>query len=679
MYKVTRNVCRTLRKPAQKTPSHPQRCLLTASRVAVAPRAYLKDCYPTVASQSSFLSGHGTLQPPTLLRGLASGSLPQHTRVNLPALSPTMERGSIKSWEKKEGDKLNEGDLLALIETDKATMDFETPEEGYLAKILVQAPAKDIPLGQLLCIIVPNKDDIGAFKDFKADDAGQPGLMQKNSVAEQQKMQESLPSQVPVSSNTLGVQAGGSSQQQQQSQQSSDSSSGGNYPEHQKIALPALSPTVEKSTIKTWGKKEGDRLSEGDLIASVETDKATIDWNYENPEPMYVAKLLVPEGTADVPIGQVVAVFVSKKEDIAAFKDYKAGSWASTPAAQQKKQPEGQQQRQEQPRQQEDRSSGQQQQQQSSAPQRQSGDRVFASPLARTIAKSKGYELSQISGTGPDGRIIAEDVNKFQPGSAAQPSQQRTADQPYQQQKPGKAPQAGKAGDGDYEDIPLTNMRQVIAKRLLQSKQTVPHYYLSVDIVLDEVLRLRTELNSMLEKEKVKLSVNDFVIKASALACKKIPQANSAWMDSFIRQFNMVDVSVAVSTEAGLITPIVFSADSKGLVDINADVVRLAEAAKKGKLKPQEFQGGTFTVSNLGMFGIKNFSAVINPPQSCILAVGGAQKQLIADEKSKEGYRVASVMSVTLSCDHRVVDGAVGAQWLKHFKQLLEQPETMLL
>lgn len=225
----------------------------------------------------------------------------------------------------------------------------------------------------------------------------------------------------------------------------------------------------------------------------------------------------------------------------------------------------------------------------------------------------------------------------------------------------------------------MTNIRQVIARRLLESKTTIPHYFLTVEVNMDSIAKLRKELNTMLEKEKVKLSVNDFIIKASALACRRIPQANSSWQGTFIRQYDAVDMSVAVATDSGLITPIVFRADTKGLATINQEVKELAEKARSGTLQPHEFQGGTFTISNLGMYGIKNFSAIINPPQSCILAIGGSQNKLVLDEDSSKGFRTTAVMSVTLSCDHRVVDGAIGALWLAEFRKFMENPEMMLI
>ncbi|XP_060082157.1 dihydrolipoyllysine-residue acetyltransferase component of pyruvate dehydrogenase complex, mitochondrial-like [Ylistrum balloti] len=437
-------------------------------------------------------------------------------------------------------------------------------------------------------------------------------------------------------------------------------------PTHYKIALPALSPTMEAGTIVNWQKSEGDRVVEGDLLAEIETDKATM--GFESVEEGYLARIFIPAGTKDIPVGKLLCIIVEEEADIAAFADYvetaedkppsteaaapppaptptpaapppppaaapviapptPAPMAAPTPAV-------------------------------VAAP----GGKVQASPLARELARQKGIDLTQVKGSGADGEVRADDVRNFVPGGAVVAPTALTA-------VPGAA----------YIDIPLSAMRQTIAKRLLQSKQTIPHYYLTVDLNVDSVLRLRRDLNEVLAKDNIKLSVNDFIIKASALSCRKVPEANSSWMDNHIRQYNAVDVNVAVATPNGLITPIVFRADIKGLSDITQDVSRLASKAREGKLQPQEFQGGTFTISNLGMYGIKSFSAVINPPQACILAVGGAEKRLVVDEDSNQGYAQANMMSVTLSCDHRVVDGAVGAQWLAEFKKFMERPETMLL
>ncbi|KAK3743340.1 hypothetical protein QZH41_013906, partial [Actinostola sp. cb2023] len=437
-------------------------------------------------------------------------------------------------------------------------------------------------------------------------------------------------------------------------------------PPHTKVPLPALSPTMESGSIVSWEKHEGDELSEGDLMAQIETDKATME--FETPEEGYLAKIMIPAGSKDVPIGKLLCIIVPNQGDVAKFANYveteevgakppetaaapptpppaPAATPTPAPAATPPPPPPT-----------------------TAAPPvsaRTDGERVFASPLAKKLAQDKGINLGvsicyTIHGSGPDGRVRAQDIEAAVAPVAAAPI--------------AAAPIPGAV----YEDIPLTNMRQVIAKRLVQSKQTIPHYYLSLDIRMDDLINVRKQLNGQSQGD-YKLSINDFIIKACALACKQVPAANSSWMGEFIRQYNNVDVSVAVSTENGLITPIVFDADRKGLTAINSDVVSLAEKARTNKLKPQEFQGGTITISNLGMFGIKNFSAVINPPQACILAVGSTEKTVVPDESSEKGYIVANVMSVTLSCDHRVVDGAVGAQWLVTFRKYLENPLTMLL
>nr|KAG5685216.1 hypothetical protein BaRGS_013995 [Batillaria attramentaria] len=432
---------------------------------------------------------------------------------------------------------------------------------------------------------------------------------------------------------------------------------------------------MESGTIINWQKKEGDRVSEGDLLAEIETDKATM--GFESAEEGFLAKICIPEGTKDVPLGKLVCIIVSKEEDVAAFKDYVpkpeddqliGGAQAATPppAAAASAPPPPPPTPAPAP--------------QAAAPAAappppaaaaapSGGTRVFASPYAKTLAAEKGFELSQVLGSGPEGQIRAQDVLGFTPAAAAAAPSASPAP------PVGGAPTPGAA----YTDFQISNMRQVIAKRLTQSKQTIPHYYLTVDVKVDNVLKVRKELNELLAKQGMKLSVNDFIIKASAIACKKVPECNSSWMESFIRQYTAVDVCVAVATDNGLITPIVFGADSKGLGVIAQEVVSLAKKAREGKLMPQEYQGGTFTISNLGMFGIKHFTAVINPPQACILAIGGADKRYWPSEDAISGMETGSVMSVTLSCDHRVVDGAVGAQWLAEFRKLMERPESMLL
>lgn len=426
------------------------------------------------------------------------------------------------------------------------------------------------------------------------------------------------------------------------------------YPDHTKVNLPALSPTMETGTIVSWQKKEGDKLNEGDLLAEIETDKATM--GFETPEEGYLAKILIPAGTKNVPLGKLVCIIVSDEASVAAFKDFKddtpdipappapppapAAPTPSTPPPSPVTPPAPA----------------------AAKPPAAPGERIFASPLAKRLAAEKGLSLQGLTGSGLYGSIVVKDLERA-PAVGAQPL---------------AAAAAAAIGVPSGIDIPVSSIRGVIAKRLLESKQTIPHYYLSIDVNMDAALEMREKFNKMLEKEKVKLSVNDIIIKGMAMACKKVPEGNSAWMGDVIRQYNSVDVSVAVSTENGLITPIVFGADTKGIVQISKDVKALATKAREGKLQPQEFQGGTITVSNLGMFGIKNFSAIINPPQSIILAIGTTETKLVP-AKNEQGYKTSQFMSVTASLDHRTVDGAVGAQWLAAFKSYMENPTTMLL
>ncbi|KFD48837.1 hypothetical protein M513_10321 [Trichuris suis] len=435
----------------------------------------------------------------------------------------------------------------------------------------------------------------------------------------------------------------------------------GSLPSHRKVPLPALSPTMEKGNVVSWKKKEGDQIAEGDLMCEIETDKATM--GFEASDEGYLAKIVVPEGTKDVPVGKLLCIVVESADDVAAFAsvspaDLGADEEAPKPAASSPPPPPPPPPPTPTP---------------ASAPSppvptpppaampqpQPVGGRVFASPLAKTLAAQKQLDLTSIKGSGPSGRIVAADLAGVTAPAAA------------------AAPVSAMAAGGSYTDLEISNIRQTIARRLLESKVNIPHYYLNVDVEIDEIVKLRHKLNEDLKEENKKLSLNDIIIKASALACKAVPEVNSSWLGSVIRRYDYVDVSVAVSTPNGLITPIIFNADSKGLVEISEEMIALGARAKEGKLQPHEFQGGTFAVSNLGMFGIDRFSAIINPPQSAILAVGTSQK-IAAFDKDKRCVE-KTIMSVTLSCDHRVVDGAVGARWLQHFKKLMEKPATMLL
>ena len=424
-------------------------------------------------------------------------------------------------------------------------------------------------------------------------------------------------------------------------------------PSHSKITLPALSPTMEVGTIKEWKLKEGEKLTEGEVLAEIETDKAIMDFSCpDHIAEGYLAKILSPEGTRDIKLGSYICIMVQNKEDVGSFIDYVLVD-TDSPAAPPPEPPTPIQR---------------QQQQQAppgvlsqTGPQAvETGGRLKVSPYARKLASERGVNLSSLKGSGPGGRIVANDVTHAAPAKKRVYTGPRT-DAPLP----------------TYTEVEMSGMRRTIAKRLLESKQNIPHYYLQVNVSMEEIAGLRNKFNAI-SPELPNLSVNDFIIKAAAGALRAVPECNSSFHDGFcIRHHHNVDMCVAVATEGGLLTPIVFAADKKGLREINRDVAELAEKARLGNLHPQEFIGGTFTISNLGMYGVSSFSAIINPPQSCILAVGATQEVVVPDEEG--GFKTAKMMSVQLSCDHRVVDGAVGAKWLKVFKELMECPASMLL
>jgi pyruvate dehydrogenase E2 component (dihydrolipoamide acetyltransferase) len=439
------------------------------------------------------------------------------------------------------------------------------------------------------------------------------------------------------------------------------------------ILMPALSPTMTEGNLAKWVKKEGDVVKAGDVIAEIETDKATME--VEAVDEGTIGKILVPEGSQGIKVNQPIAVLLEEGEDASVIKSPGAKAPAPMPPTP-KTEPAPAPAAAPAP---------------SPAPVAQSGnghdtgERVFASPLARRMAEQAGIDLSALKGSGPSGRIVKSDIEAALSGGAApraKAPQPREAPRPAAPMAPGiSAPALGKdqvaalAGNLPYELLPLSNMRRTIARRLTEAKQQVPHFYLTVDCTIDRLLEMRAELNRR-GGEKIKLSVNDFVIKASALALRKVPAANASWSEDGILKWQAVDVAVAVAIDEGLITPIVKGADQKGLAQISSEMKDLAARAKIGKLKLTEFQGGTFSISNLGMFGVKQFEAVINPPHGCILAVGAGEQRAIVKDGS---LGVATVMSCTLSVDHRVVDGATGAQFLAAFKELVEDPLAMLL
>jgi pyruvate dehydrogenase E2 component (dihydrolipoamide acetyltransferase) len=443
------------------------------------------------------------------------------------------------------------------------------------------------------------------------------------------------------------------------------------------ILMPALSPTMEKGNLAKWLKKEGDTVKSGDVIAEIETDKATME--VEAVDEGTLAKILVPEGTQDVAVNAIIAVLAGDGEDV---KSAGAGASAAKPAAAAEAPkaapapatsaaPAA---------------AGKTPAPAAPAPAKESapasnGARVFASPLAKRLAKDAGIELGRINGSGPHGRVVARDVEQAKSGGglkapAAAPSASPSV-------APSMSDQQVRAlfPEGSYEVVPHDGMRRTIAQRLTQSVQTVPHFYLTMDCNLDKLMAAREEINATAPKDKekkpaYKLSVNDFVIKAMAVALQRVPNCNVSWTESGMLKHKHSDVGVAVAMPGGLITPIIRSAETKSLSAISAEMKDFAARARARKLKPDEYQGGTTAVSNLGMFGIKDFTAVINPPHATILAVGTSEERAIVKAGKIE---IATMMSVTLSCDHRAVDGALGAELIGAFKMLIENPVMMMV
>ncbi len=419
------------------------------------------------------------------------------------------------------------------------------------------------------------------------------------------------------------------------------------------ILMPALSPTMTEGNLAKWLKKEGDKISPGDVIAEIETDKATME--VEAVDSGIMGRILIQEKTENVAINTVIAILLAEGENKKSLD-----SWKVTEVKKEKS----------------DVKEAKQEQKITQAPvtsspipqikspiqqESKKNDRIKASPLARKIAEQSGVDIKSIKGTGPDGRIIKDDVE-----DALQ----------YQ----GNRKSLGR-NQVEFTTIPNSNIRKTIAKRLTESKQLIPHFYLTIDCNLDMLNEVRAQINKNAEKQAInnlpyKVSVNDLLIKASALALKDNPAANSSWYDDAIVRYNNVDISVAVATDSGLITPIIRNADQKSVIDISLEVKELVKKAKANQLMPEEYQGGGFSISNLGMYGIKKFSAIINPPQSCILAIGMAEERAIIKDGKIEA---ANILSVTLSVDHRAVDGKIGAEFLASFKNYVEQPVLLFL
>ena len=537
--------------------------------------------------------------------------------IRMPKMSDTMTEGVIAAWHKKVGDVIKSGDIIAEVETDKATMDMESYQEGTLLYIGVEKGSA-VPVDGILAIIGAPGEDYQAL----LGGGTAPAPAEAPAAPAPQEVAAPAPAPVAAAAPAAPVNA-------------------------TVVRMPKMSDTMTEGVLVAWLKKVGDVVKSGDIIAEVETDKATMELeNYEDGTLLYLG---VKEGEA-VPVDGIIAIVGEAGADYQSLLSPQAAS-TPAPAA-----PEAA----------------------ASAPvttaapaAATSGDgRIKASPLAKALAKDKGVDLSQIVGSGEGGRIVKKDIDG---ASASSPQPVAAATQPAAPKAQPAAPAAAPAV-GDFEDTPISQMRKTIARRLSESLFTAPHFYLTMEITMDKAMELRGKIN---EVSPVKVSFNDMVIKAAALALKQHPAINSAWLGDKIRKYNYVNVGVAVAVDEGLLVPVVRDADKKTLSVIASEVKDMAGKAKDKKLQPKDWEGNTFSISNLGMFGIDEFTAIINPPDSCIMAVGGIKK--VAAFKEDGSIYPTNIMKVTLSCDHRVVDGATGSAFLQTFKKLLENPLGMLV
>jgi len=545
--------------------------------------------------------------------------------IRMPRLSDTMTEGVIAAWHKKVGDTVKKGDLLAEVETDKATMELESYKDGVILHLGAAKGAR-LQVDDLLAIVGEAGEDISAVL------SGATGGTVSASSAP-----EAIPAPAVSAASALDLSK-----------------------IEEVVLMPRLSDTMTEGVIASWQKKVGDKVRKGDVLAEIETDKATMELE------SYKDGVLLHQGAAageKIQVNDLLAIIGPegyKIEEIVAAA--KAGGGAPAPEAKPQPEPTIAANQQFQP-------------QQQPQPEVVNTGRIFASPLARKLAAEKGIDLRYVKGSGDNGRIIKSDVELFTPAAiAATGAAPVRSEQMLPPPVPTVAPFiAGGSGEG-YQDIPNSQMRNVIARRLGESKFSAPHFYLKMEVVMDNAMSARAKMN---EVSPVKISFNDLVIKATALALKKHPAVNSSWMGDFIRSYDHVHIGMAVAIPDGLIVPVFRFADQKTLSQISAEAKELGGKAKGKKLQPSEFTGNTFTISNLGMMDIDEFTAIINPPDSCILAVGRIKEEVYRNDKGE--FAVRNIMKLTLSCDHRSVDGAVGAAFLQTVKGHLENPVTMLV
>ena len=554
-------------------------------------------------------------------------------KITMPRLSDTMTEGTVATWLKKVGDQIKEGDILAEIETDKATMEFESFNSGTLLHIGIQE-GESAPIDSLLAIIGKEGEDIsdllgGGSSSDKKEEA--PKEETKSEEKSEEAPKEDKKEEAPKAESTAlpkGVIV---------------------------VTMPRLSDTMTDGTVATWLKKVGDKIAEGDILAEIETDKATMEFESFNSGTLL--EIGIKEGES-APVDSVLAIIGPEGTDVSGIAaNYKNGGAVAAPAKEEAKSEEKSETKTEETKKEDSK--------EESIETVSDGKRIFISPLAKKIAEEKKINIAQVKGTGENGRIVKSDIENFTPAQA--PAAQASKSESATAVKPFVA-----AGETSSEEIKNSQMRKVIAKRLAESKFTAPHYYLTIEVAMDSAMASRNTINSLPD---TKVSFNDMVIKACAMALKKHPKVNSQWKEDVTVIHHHVHIGVAVAVEDGLVVPVLKFADQLSLTQIGGNVRDVAGRAKNKKLQPAEMEGSTFTVSNLGMFGITEFTSIINQPNSAILSVGAiVEKPVVRNGQ----IVVGNTMKVTLACDHRTVDGATGAQFLQTLRQYLENPVTML-
>ncbi len=544
--------------------------------------------------------------------------------IRMPRLSDTMAEGVIVGWNKKVGDKIKPGDVLAEVETDKATMELESYNEGTLLYIGVEAGKAAKVDGVLAVVGKAGEDYKAALNAAGGETPAQKNREEKKPAKESSAKTTSAAATAAPGAAKVALPAGA-----------------------KEIRMPLLSDTMTEGKIVAWNKKLDDKVKSDDVLAEVETDKATMEVvGYEEGTLLYIG---VEAGKA-AKVNEIIAIVGKAGTDVSAYvAAEKSGQNTESPNAKPGTTKNESQ-------------SSDAKQETNNDQQETTNGRIKASPLAKKIAAEKGIDLSKLSGSGDGGRVTKKDVDEYTPAAKSSPAAATQQPIPFTP-----------AGQEGYTDIPLTQMRKTIARRLGESKFSAPHFYLTMEINMDNAISARTSMN---ELSPVKISFNDMLIKACAVALRHHPDVNSSWMGDFIRRNNHIHIGSAVAMPEGLIVPVIKFADQKTLSQIAAEAKELYGKARDKKLQPPEFSGNTFTISNLGMMDIEEFTAIINPPDSCILAVGRIKEVVV---KKGDGFAVTNIMKLTLSCDHRSVDGAVGAAFLQTLKKYMENPVTMLV